>query len=895
VYDEHETKMLTEISALIRRFENDSLWSYAHLGTPTPECEPMFANRHDAIVRVTHDLLSYDPVMAYLTCLHELKTETEKLGAMGDQLRECNTVYLSTLTEIKKRFESTEMIANAKDLLQKLQKIPESREIYRTMFEAEIKPSFIGSRLLFGDDEELELLDDYSLGEANVQIFKHPNKTENLYFVNPPEYSLSPEKYFILTKTKEIVASYKPGKTSLSMVAKSRKYFERIYESTIHDIAQATKIPLSNDEARELAGIVARYTVGYGVLELVLQDKHLTDIYIDAPIGMKPIYVVHSEYGQCQTNIVYTNDEAESLISKLRAMSGRPFDEAHPVLDYDLADSDARVAVIGRPLSPDGNAFAFRLHKVTPWTLPQFVDNQFMTPLSAGLLSFFIDQQATMLVTGSRGAGKTSLLQSLMLEILQNTRIIVQEDSVTGDAQILVQQNGQMQYTTVGELIDGQIQAHGRIEMDSRELLGTNPENIHVYALNKKNEIGLVRVSQFSRHRVTKEILQVSTQSGKKIKVTKDHSLFGQTKTGNTVPVRTSELKVGQLIATCANMPDLEAHSRVLYQQTNAGIKEIKELQLTKAEIQLSLQWEKIASIEKVQGSDHFVYDFSVPKCENFICENILAHNTLELPIEYMKNIGFNIQSLKTRSPISVSKTESEVSPEESLRTALRLGDSALVLGEVRSIEAKVLYEAMRVGAAGNSVLGTIHGDSAYSVWDRVVNDLQVPTTSFKATDLVIVCRPIRFRGSLRRHRRLTQVTEVKKHWTVDPDKEGGLLDLMHYNAKDDRIDLLEDNLKESDLFERIQQTSGMGIDEIWKAIKTNAASKAFLVDLKNKHDLPELLEAENYCQSYNKYLILRENQLQERKKVDYDLLLSDWKDWTQNKLVKRLLEKKNK
>jgi hypothetical protein len=244
---------------------------------------------------------------------------------------------------------------------------------------------------------------------------------------------------------------------------------------------------------------------------------------------------------------------------------------------------------------------------------------------------------------------------------------------------------------------------------------------------------------------------------------------------------------------------------------------------------------------------------------------------------------------------IFVSKTESEVSPEESLRTALRLGDSALVLGEVRSIEAKVLYEAMRVGAAGNVVLGTIHGDSAYSVWDRVVNDLEVPTTSFKATDLVVVCRPIRFRGSLRRHRRLTQVTEVKKHWTDDPDKEGGLLDLMHYNAKDDRIDLLEDNLKESDLFERIQETSGMSIDEIWKAIKTNAASKAFLVDLKNKHELPELLEAENYVQAYNKYLILREDQLSQRKKVDYDQLLSDWKEWTQNKLLKRLLDKKKK
>ncbi|PSP29234.1 hypothetical protein BRC65_00650, partial [Halobacteriales archaeon QH_2_65_14] len=42
---------------------------------------------------------------------------------------------------------------------------------------------------------------------------------------------------------------------------------------------------------------------------------------------------------------------------------------------------------------------------------------------------------------------------------------------------------------------------------------------------------------------------------------------------------------------------------------------------------------------------------------------------------------------------------ERELSPAEALRTALRLGDGALVVGEVRGEEAAVLYEAMRVGA----------------------------------------------------------------------------------------------------------------------------------------------------------------------------------------------------
>jgi archaeal flagellar protein FlaI len=42
----------------------------------------------------------------------------------------------------------------------------------------------------------------------------------------------------------------------------------------------------------------------------------------------------------------------------------------------------------------------------------QFIDVNFINPLAAGLLSFFIDMQSTTLIAGSRGSGKTSLLTS---------------------------------------------------------------------------------------------------------------------------------------------------------------------------------------------------------------------------------------------------------------------------------------------------------------------------------------------------------------------------------------------------------------------------------------------------------------------------------------------------
>jgi flagellar protein FlaI len=696
VYEKEQTEMLMEIANLTQKLNVESVWSYKHLGKPIKECESFFPERHKIIVRIATDLINYDPLLAYLTLLNELKKEDSKINQGSPDYVNCAEPYMATLVSLKNRFDATSLIIKSRNLLTKLQEVPDTKVIYKALFEADIKPSFIGSKLSFDRMEDFLIEDEYQVKESTVQIFSDPNKVEKLYYVNPPEYSLVPDQYFVLSKTREIVANYQPGKTSLSTVANSRKYFERLYQTTIKEVANFNKVRLSAGEIDSLSKVVARYTVGYGILEVLLNDRKVTDIYLDSPIGGKPIYLVHSEYGQCQTNVTFTENEANSLISKLRAMSSRPFDEAHPVLDFDLHDLETRVAVIGPPLSPEGAAFAFRLHKLTPWTLEQFIDVDYLNPLAAGMISFFIDMQTTTLVAGSRGSGKTSLLGSLIQEIPQNSRIIVQED-------------------------------------------------------------------------------------------------------------------------------------------------------------------------------------------------------TLELPVEYLKNVGFNIQRLKTKSAISVSKTETEVAPEEALRTALRLGDSALLLGEVRSTEAKVLYEAMRVGAAGNVVMGTIHADSAYSVWDRVVNDLGVPTTSFKATDLVIVARPIRFKGSLKRNRRVVEITEIKKHWNTDPSREGGLLPLMQYDATTDSLELQEDNLKESDLLKRIQKTSGLSVNDIWDEIRLRGNAKLYLVEKKNELDLPNLIESENTTRATNKVLLLKEELIAELGKIDYEELINRYKKWVDKELIPSVKEKVKK
>lgn len=132
----------------------------------------------------------------------------------------------------------------------------------------------------------------------------------------------------------------------------------------------------------------------------------------------------------------------------------------------------------------------------------------------------------------------------------------------------------------------------------------------------------------------------------------------------------------------------------------------------------------------------------------------VLIEDTPELPVGPLQSVGRDVQALRTGSGDGP-----EITAETALRTALRLGDGALVVGEIRGEEAQVLYEAMRVGANANAVLGTIHGDGADEVYERVVSDLAVEPSSFGATDLVVTVQAHRTPDG--RTRRLASIEEV--------------------------------------------------------------------------------------------------------------------------------------
>jgi len=278
------------------------------------------------------------------------------------------------------------------------------------------------------------------VGEARVRLLTDQGGLRVHYHMAPWEYGLPDRLNLLANEVIEHVVSVPPSHLDLPLEA----IREQVHEDALNEVRRTAgrlRIPLgtSREESDRTIGLLAeavtRHTIGLGMLELLLADRRIEDVFIDAPAEKNPIHVTlsglkgHTEMLRCTTNILATDREVSAFISRIKFQSGRPFSEAFPTLESDIPGADARATVIGPPLSPDGPALALRRHSSQPWTLLRFAANGTIDCQMAGLLSFLIDGRSTMLVCGPRGSGKSSFLGALLFEFPPNQRVLTIEDT----------------------------------------------------------------------------------------------------------------------------------------------------------------------------------------------------------------------------------------------------------------------------------------------------------------------------------------------------------------------------------------------------------------------------------------------------------------------------------
>ncbi len=270
---------------------------------------------------------------------------------------------------------------------------------------------------------ERTLVDSY----GDVKIYKLPD--DPLYFYEVPSPHYRGEEKALISALVDIAAEVIAieGKEKYSQAELRKQYKEKIIE--IIDSTPELKVPI---HAKEFyADVVVTEMLGFGLIDVLVQDDQLEDIMVVAP--NKPAFVFHRKYDMMKTNIVFYEDkDIKTVIDRIARNVGRRIDVQSPLLDARLPDG-TRVNATIPPVSLDGSTITLRKFRKDPFSVVDLINYGTLNIEAAAFLWLASDgmgaKPANILISGGTGSGKTTTLNMLCSFVPNSERVITIEDT----------------------------------------------------------------------------------------------------------------------------------------------------------------------------------------------------------------------------------------------------------------------------------------------------------------------------------------------------------------------------------------------------------------------------------------------------------------------------------
>src|SRR5438067_3143081 len=193
----------------------------------------------------------------------------------------------------------------------------------------------------------------------------------------------------------------------------------------IRNTVNSEAVPLSFAERERLSREILDEIFGLGPLEQLLKDPTISDILVNR---YNKVYVERA--GKLEiTGLSFKDDQhLMQIIDRIVSRVGRRVDESSPMVDARLADG-SRVNAIIPPLALDGPVLSIRRFGRDPITARHMLDNRTLTEPMLEVLSNMVKGRINILISGGRGAWKTTLLNVLSGFIPESERVVTIEDA----------------------------------------------------------------------------------------------------------------------------------------------------------------------------------------------------------------------------------------------------------------------------------------------------------------------------------------------------------------------------------------------------------------------------------------------------------------------------------
>lgn len=237
-----------------------------------------------------------DPIGAFFELRNELRALHSNNGSHASVIENCGNDLILLLEK---------MVSCVPELADRL-KDPET-DNYGSI-KPLVRPGFSTSRIYISPPTNTEFLERYEVQRCGgrimpITMYSLTDRPESLYFAIPVEYNnMRSIDIEIIESARKKLMRHRPDHVHFAESSNSREYFSRLGKRMILEELNARNLRFEPEEIHVLSDILAKYTTGFGILEDVLSDERVTDVYVNSPADLNPVHVV-IDGEECSSNI----------------------------------------------------------------------------------------------------------------------------------------------------------------------------------------------------------------------------------------------------------------------------------------------------------------------------------------------------------------------------------------------------------------------------------------------------------------------------------------------------------------------------------------------------------------------------------------------------------------
>ena len=174
----------------------------------------------------------------------------------------------------------------------------------------------------------------------------------------------------------------------------------------------------------EMEARLGRAILGYGILEPLLADDNVEEIFISGG----DVSYLDANGRLASVEDVATEEEVFHLVNRLSQTSGREVSQRNPIVQARVLDGAARIGVVVPPIA-DELSVTLRKYTMRHEDLNDLVRFDSITPAAAALLHAAMLTRTGIVVSGIPAAGKTTMVNALIRAVPPSHRVLGCEET----------------------------------------------------------------------------------------------------------------------------------------------------------------------------------------------------------------------------------------------------------------------------------------------------------------------------------------------------------------------------------------------------------------------------------------------------------------------------------